>query len=127
MNLKRAAGALAAAVLGGWISVANAVGDMPGGPRVNQLNLQDPVTQIAADQHWIHWLLLWVCTVIFVIVFGAMFYAIWAHRKSKGHRAATFHESTAVEVAWTIVPFIIVVGLAVAATGNVLKFEKDFD
>ncbi len=124
MNLKRAAGALAAAVLGGWISVANAVGDMPGGPRVNQLNLQDPVTQIAADQHWIHWLLLWVCTVIFVIVFGVMFYSIWAHRKSKGHRAATFHESTAVEVAWTIVPFLIVVGLALPATRMVVE-QKD--
>ncbi len=124
MNLKRAAGALAAAVLGGWISVANAVGDMPGGPRVNQLNLQDPVTQIAADQHWIHWLLLWVCTVIFVLVFGAMFYAIWAHRKSKGHRPATFHESTVVEVAWTIVPFLIVVGLALPATRMVVE-QKD--
>ncbi|HRO60594.1 MAG TPA: cytochrome c oxidase subunit II [Burkholderiaceae bacterium] len=97
---------------------------MPGGPRVNQLNLQDPVTQIAADQHWIHWLLLWVCTVIFVIVFGVMFYSIWAHRKSKGHRAATFHESTAVEVAWTIVPFLIVVGLALPATRMVVE-QKD--
>ena len=124
MNLKRAAGALAAAVLGGWISVANAVGDMPGGPRVNQLNLQDPVTRVAADQHWIHWLLLWVCSVIFVLVFGAMFYAIWAHRKSKGHRPATFHESTVVEVAWTIVPFLIVVGLALPATRMVVE-QKD--
>ena len=124
MKFKRAAGALATAVLGGWISVANAVGDMPGGPKVNGLNLQDPVTKIAADQHWIHWFLIWICTGIFIVVFGAMFYSIWAHRKSKGAKPATFHESTAVEVAWTIVPFLIVVGMALPATRMVVE-QKD--
>ena len=124
MKFKRAAGALATAVLGGWISVANAVGDMPGGPKVNGLNLQDPVTKIAADQHWIHWFLIWICTGIFIVVFGAMFYSIWAHRKSKGHKPASFHESTAVEVAWTIVPFLIVVGMALPATRMVVE-QKD--
>lgn len=124
MKFKRAAGALATAVLGGWISVANAVGDMPGGPKVNGLNLQDPATKIAADLHWIHWFLIWVCTGIFIVVFGAMFYSIWAHRKSKGAKPATFHESTAVEVAWTIVPFLIVVGMALPATRMVVE-QKD--
>ncbi|WP_407704021.1 cytochrome c oxidase subunit II [Zeimonas arvi] len=124
MKFKRAAGALATAVLGGWISVANAVGDMPGGPKVNGLNLQDPATKIAADLHWIHWFLIWVCTGIFIVVFGAMFYSIWAHRKSKGHKPASFHESTAVEVAWTIVPFLIVVGMALPATRMVVE-QKD--
>jgi len=124
MKFKRAAGALATAVLGGWISVANAVGDMPGGPKVNGLNLQDPATKIAADLHWIHWFLIWICTGIFIVVFGAMFYSIWAHRKSKGHKPASFHESTAVEVAWTIVPFLIVVGMALPATRMVVE-QKD--
>ncbi|WP_418953521.1 cytochrome c oxidase subunit II [Zeimonas sediminis] len=124
MKLKRAAGALAAAVLGGWLSVANAVGDMPGGPKVNGLNLQDPVTKIAADQHWIHWFLIWICVGIFIVVFGVMFYSVWAHRKSKGHKPASFHESTAVEVAWTIVPFLIVVAMAIPATRMVVE-QKD--
>ncbi|TXL65598.1 cytochrome c oxidase subunit II [Zeimonas arvi] len=97
---------------------------MPGGPKVNGLNLQDPATKIAADLHWIHWFLIWVCTGIFIVVFGAMFYSIWAHRKSKGHKPASFHESTAVEVAWTIVPFLIVVGMALPATRMVVE-QKD--
>jgi cytochrome c oxidase subunit 2 len=124
MKLKRAAGALAAAVLGGWVSLAGAVGDMPGGPGVHQLNMHDPATRIAADQHWIHWLLIWVCVVIFIAVFGVMSYAVWKHRKSKGHVAATFHESTVVEVAWTIIPFVIIVGMALPAT-RMLVEQKD--
>jgi len=124
MKLKRAVGALATAVLGGWLSVASAVGDMPGGPKFNGLNLQDPATQIAADQHWIHWFLIWICAAIFIAVFGVMFYSIWRHRKSKGHQSASFHESTAVEIAWTIVPFIIVVAMAIPATRMVVE-QKD--
>src|SRR5690606_41247946 len=104
MKFKRAAGALATAVLGGWLSVANAVGDMPGGPKVNGLNLQDPVTKIAADQHWIHWFLIWICTGIFIVVFGAMFYAIWPHRKPRGHRPRTSHGRPRGRVAGPAVP-----------------------
>src|SRR5690606_13032063 len=111
-------------VLGGWVSLAGAVGDMPGGPKVNQLNMPEAATRIAADQHWIHWLLIWICVAIFVAVFGAMSYAVWKHRKSKGHVAATFHESTAVEVAWTIVPFFIIIGMALPAT-RMLVEQKD--
>ncbi|MGD9943909.1 MAG: cytochrome c oxidase subunit II [Burkholderiaceae bacterium] len=124
MKLKRAVSALAMASLSGWVSIASAVGDMPGGPRVNQLNMQDPVTRIAAEQHWIHWFLMWICLVIFLAVFGVMFYSIWKHRKSKGHKPADFHESTAVEVAWTIVPFLIVIGMALPATRMVVE-QKD--
>lgn len=103
---------------------AFAVGDMPGGPAVNQINLGPPATQIAAGQIWIHNVLLWVCLAIFVAVFGVMFYSILRHRKSLGHKSAEFHESTTVEIAWTVVPFIIVVGLAAAATGEVIA-QKD--
>lgn len=97
---------------------------MPGGPGVNQINLTPGVTRIAADQWWIHNFLLLVCLVIFIAVFGVMFYSIWAHRRSRGARAADFHESTAVEIAWTIVPFLIVVGLAIPATRMVIE-QKD--
>ncbi|MBA3478813.1 MAG: cytochrome c oxidase subunit II [Lautropia sp.] len=102
-----------------------AVEDMPGGPGNRAWNLPgNPVTSIARGQQWIHEVLLWVSVAICVVVFGAMFYAIFAFRKSKGARPADFHESTAVEVAWTIVPFIIIVGLAVVATEEVIA-QKD--
>ena len=103
---------------------AHAVNDMPGGPGVNQLNLPIGVTKIAADQWWIHNFLLIVCLAIFVAVFGVMFYSLWAHRKSRGHKPADFHESTAVEIAWTVVPFLIIVGLAIPATRMVVE-QKD--
>jgi cytochrome c oxidase subunit II len=101
-----------------------AVGDMPGGPAVNQLNLPVGVTKIAADQWWIHNFLMVVCLAIFIAVFAVMFYSLWAHRKSKGAKPADFHESTAVEIAWTVVPFLIVVGLAIPATSMVIE-QKD--
>ena len=100
-----------------------AAGDMPGGPAVRQLNLQPAVTKIAEDIIWLHWVMLGICTVIFVAVFGVMFYSIYAHRRSKGHKPATFHESTAVEIAWTIVPTIIVVIMAGLATKTVVAMK----
>jgi cytochrome c oxidase subunit 2 len=98
--------------------------DMPGGPRNNQWTLTEPATRIAADQVWIHGFLMWICAAIFVAVFGVMFYSIWKHRKSKGHKPADFHESTSVEIAWTVVPFIIVIGMALPATRMVVE-QKD--
>jgi len=103
---------------------AHAVNDMPGGPGVNQLNLPVGVTKIAADQWWVHNFLMIVCLAIFVAVFSVMFYSLWAHRKSRGHRPADFHESTAVEIAWTVVPFLIIIGLAIPATRMVVE-QKD--
>ena len=105
-------------------SAAYAVNDLPGGPVVRQLNLHPAVSKIADDQYWLHWYLMIVCIAIFVAVFGVMFYSTWKHRKSVGHKVANFHESTAVEIAWTIVPFLIVIGLALPAT-KVLVAQKD--
>jgi len=104
-------------------TLAHAVSDLPGGPAVNQLNLQAPVTKIAEDQAWLHWLLLIICTVIFVVVFSVMFYSIWKHRKSVGHKAANFHESVTVEIIWTAVPFIIVILMALPATKVVVAMK----
>lgn len=103
---------------------AQQVQDMPGGPAVRQLNLYPPATTIAEGQHWIHNVLLIVCLAIAVIVFGVMFYSIIKHRKSVGHKPADFHESVAVEVAWTVIPLIIVIGLGMAATNQVIA-QKD--
>ena len=105
-------------------TIAHAVGDLPGGPAVNQLNLHPPVTRIARDQAWLHWFMLIVCTVIFLAVFAVMFYSIWKHRKSVGHKAATFHESVTVEIIWTIIPFVIVILMALPAT-KVIVAMKD--
>src|SRR5450631_1472493 len=102
---------------------ALAVGNLPGGPAVNQLDLHDPVTQIAQDQRWLHYFMMVICTVIFLGVFGVMFYSIFKHRKSKGAKPANFHESTTVEIIWTIVPFIIVIGMALPATKVVVAMK----
>ncbi|WP_457282278.1 cytochrome c oxidase subunit II [Polaromonas sp. P5_D5] len=108
-----------------WVSTAAyAVNDLKGGPAVNQLNLHPAVTKIAEEQQWLHWFMMAICLVIFVAVFGVMFYSILKHRKSVGHKSANFHESTAVEIAWTIVPFIIVIAMALPAT-KVLVAQKD--
>ena len=114
---------------GAWASVwfataAHAVNDLPGGPSVRQLNLPEPATKIAAAQNSLHWMMLILCTVIFIAVFSVMFYSIWKHRKSKGHKAANFHESVTVEVVWTVIPFIIVILMALPATKLVVA-QKD--
>jgi cytochrome c oxidase subunit 2 len=100
-----------------------AVVDSQGGPAVRELNLQTPATEIAKQIYSLHNLMLIICLVIFVGVFGVMFYSIFKHRKSVGHKPATFHESTTVEILWTIVPFIIVIGMALPATRTVVSMK----
>ncbi|WP_455279217.1 cytochrome c oxidase subunit II [Cupriavidus necator] len=102
---------------------ASAVSDMPGGPAVRQLNLTEPVTKIAEQIHWLNWMMLIMCTVIFVAVFAVMFYSIFTHRKAKGSKPASFHESITVEVVWTIVPFLIVIAMALPATKTVVAMK----
>jgi len=111
--------------IGAWTSVAaQKVNDLPGGPAVNQLNFAPPVTRIAEEQHWLHWFMMALCAVIFVIVFGVMFYSILKHRKSVGHKSQVLAEPIWVELGWTIVPLLIVIGMALPAT-KVLVAQKD--
>jgi len=107
----------AASLIGGVLAVA------PAFALDGQYNFQVPVTRIAEDIFSLHMLMFWICVVIFVAVFGVMFYSIFAHRKSKGAVAATFHESTTVEILWTIVPVLILVGMAWPATKTVLDMK----
>ena len=108
-----------------WLSTAaHAVNDLPGGPAVNQLNFAPPVTKIAEEQHWLHWFMMIICAVIFVLVFGVMFYSILKHRKSVGHKSQELPEPIWVELGWTIVPLLIVIGMALPAT-KVLVAQKD--
>ncbi len=110
---------------GVWFATAaHAVNDLPGGPSVNQLNLPEPATKIAAAQNSLHWMMLILCTVIFIAVFSVMFYSVWKHRKSRGHKAANFHESVTVEIIWTVIPCIIVILMALPATKLVVA-QKD--
>ena len=104
-------------------SAALAVNSLPGGPAVNQLDLHPPVTKIAHDIQSLHFWMLVICVVIFVAVFGVMFYSVFKHRKSKGHKAANFHESVAVEIAWTVVPLLIVIGMGAGATKSVVAMK----
>jgi len=107
-----------------WTSIpALAAPEITGRPVEYQLNMQTPVTGIGADIYSLHnWMML-VCLIIFLGVFGVMFYSVFKHRKSRGHKPATFHESTAVEIAWTIVPFLIVIGMALPATKTVIALK----
>ena len=102
---------------------ALAVNSLPGGPAVNQLDLHPAVTQIARDQQWLHYFMLVICSLIFVGVFGVMFYSILKHRKSLGAKPASFHESVGVEIAWTVVPFVIVILMALPATKVVVAMK----
>jgi cytochrome c oxidase subunit 2 len=104
-------------------SIGAAAQDMPGGPKVNQLNFTAPATKIMEEIHWLHWFMMIICLIIFVGVFGVMFYSIFKHRKSKGVQPASFHESTSVEIVWTVIPLLIVIGMALPATKTVVAMK----
>jgi cytochrome c oxidase subunit 2 len=102
---------------------ALAVNSLPGGPAVNQIDLHPPVTKIAAELQWLHNYMMVICVVIFLAVFGVMFYSILKHRKSKGAKPANFHESVTVEIIWTVAPFFIVIAMALPATKAVVAMK----
>src|SRR5258708_29909103 len=88
-----------------------------------EVDILPPVTPVSADIYRLHWGILWVCVAIFVVVFGAMFWSIFKHRRSAGAKAAQFHENTTIEVIWTIVPFVTLIGMAYPATPTVLEIN----
>ncbi len=102
---------------------ARAVGNLPGGPAVNQIDLAPPASSIAIDIQGLHNIMLWICLAIFIAVFAVMFYSILKHRKSLGHKSANFHESVTVEIAWTVVPLLIVIGMGAMATRTVVAMK----
>lgn len=90
-----------------------------------QLNLTKGVTAVSRDVYDLHMLVLWICTAIGLIVFGAMFWSMAFHRKSKGAKAADFHESTKVEILWTAIPIVILIAMAVPATTTLIAMEDN--
>ena len=92
-----------------------------------ELNLPVGVTPLSAIVYDLHMLILWICVLIGVVVFGAMFYSIVYHRKSRGHEAAHFHHSAFAEIAWTIIPCVILVGMAIPSTTTLIEMEDTSD
>ena len=87
------------------------------------VNFQPPITPIAGQMYDLNLYIFWICVVIFVLVFGVMFYSIFKHRRSVGHQAAQFHENTMVEIVWTVIPFLILLFMAWPATKTILAMK----
>lgn len=88
-----------------------------------QLNMYEGVTPISKDAYYLHMVCMAVCAVIGVVVFGVMIYSMIHHRKSKGYKAATFHDNPRLEIFWSIIPFLILVGLAIPATRVLIRMD----
>ena len=117
--LKRAQ-ALFLGLLGPAVALAVA-GNVSAESATRQLNMPQGVTEVSQAAYDIHMIMMWICTVIGVAVFGFMFYVMYAHRKSRGAVAANFHENHVVELIWTIVPALILIVMAIPATSALLK------
>ena len=94
------------------------------GAELQPYNMPVGVTEISREVFDLHMLIYWICVAIGVIVYGIMAYAIVMHRKSKGHKAAQFHESTTAEFIWTLVPLVILIAMAVPASKVLIKLEN---
>ena len=96
---------------------------MAGVAQASPYNLPKGVTELTQEVYGLHMLIFWIVCGIGVVVFGAMIYSIFAHRKSRHPKPADFHESIPVEIAWTVIPFIILIGMAIPAAGTLIKME----
>lgn len=116
--------AIAALALVSTSAFADEAKDVPQ-PVRDPLNMPEGVTTISGKIYNLHMDMLWICVVIGVLVFGAMFYSIIMHRKSRGVTPATFHHSTAVEIIWTFIPFVILIVMALPAAKLVMEMEDN--
>jgi cytochrome c oxidase subunit 2 len=87
------------------------------------VDILPPASTMASDAYALHWGIMWVCVAIFFIVFGAMFWSIFKHRRSQGAKAAQFHENTTIELIWTVIPLVVLVGMAWPATKTMLEMK----
>jgi cytochrome c oxidase subunit 2 len=90
---------------------------------LSDLNMPRGVTPIAHEAYYLHMLILWICVAIAVVVFGAMFYSILMHRRARGFEPAKFHHSTKAEILWTVVPCVILLGMAIPATKGLVAID----
>lgn len=108
-----------------WLLVASAF--LFSQASLAQINMPVGVTPISKEVYGLHMMIFWVCCAIGAAVFAVMFYSMWAHRKSKGAKAADFHESTTVEIIWTTVPLIILIAMAIPAAKTLIAMEDTSD
>ncbi|MCY9852309.1 cytochrome c oxidase subunit II [Vibrio mediterranei] len=106
-----------------WIGVAAALISQPLIAESSGYNLTKGVTDISNQVYDLHMLIFYICCAIAFVVFGVMFYSIFKHRKSRGAVAANFHESTKVEIVWTVIPIIILIAMAIPATKTLVAME----
>lgn len=92
-----------------------------------ETNMTTSVTEVGQKIYDLHMLVFWICVAVGVVVFGFLFYSVFAFRKSKGAKASSFHENTTVEIAWTIVPFLILVVMAWPATTTLIEIYDTDD
>ena len=112
-----------AAALLGTLIAGSAMAETTSEKDPYQLNLTNGVTDISNQVYDLHMLMFWICVIIAVLVFGVMFISMVLHRKSRGAKPANFHESVKVEVAWTVIPFLILVGMAIPAANTLIAME----
>src|SRR5439155_24154731 len=105
------------------LGLAMALGAPRAALAIPDWNLQPPVTPIARQMYDLHYFIFWICVVIFVTVFGVMFYSMFRHRKSLGHQSHPFHENTIVEIVWTVIPFLILLFMALPASKTILAMK----
>src|SRR5262244_357591 len=121
MSQKKRMGAAVRALLTASLAIATAVPGLAWA--FPEWNFPPPATPIMDQIIGLHDYIFWICVVIFVGVFGVMFYSLYKHRKSVGHQAAQFHENTVVEVIWTVIPFLILLFMAYPATRTILAMH----
>lgn len=119
IGIGRGIGGRFAAVLATWLATAGLAMAYTG----ERYNIPMGVTEISREVHGLHMLIFWVCVAIAVVVFGAMFYSVFAHRRSVHPKPADFHESTTVEIIWTAIPFVILISMAIPAAGTLIKMD----
>ena len=89
------------------------------------LNMREGVTQVSRDVFELHMLIFYICVAIGAVVFSVMFYSLFRYTKKRNPNPSTFHESTKLEVAWTIVPFLILIAMAVPASKTLTEIYDD--
>ena len=104
-----------------------AAGILPAPVLADGLNMTPGVTGTSQAVYDLHMIIMWVCVIIGIVVFGAMGYSMYAHRKSRGVTPATFHESTKMEIVWTVIPFLILIGMAIPSTKTLVDMHDTSD
>src|SRR5690625_4911783 len=119
----------------GWIpQILTAVIAMAGAGGANaavhfssspKFNMPQGVTPLSHQVYDLHMMMFWICVAIGILVFSIMGYSMWRHRLSRGHKASQFHENTKLEITWTIIPFLILVGVTIPTAATVVNMYDD--